>query len=772
MNEKKIALLIISDDYSDTQFKALKAPQTDGEQLASVLRDKTIGQYDVQLIVNNPHYKILERIEASLKNCGRNDLVILYFSGHGIKDDRGQLFFATTNTNTDLLMATAISATTINDLMARCRSKRKVLLLDTCYSGAFAKGMTHKAGGQMDVRSFFEQGTGHVVMTASDAMQYAFEEDGIRGESKGSIFTSTIVEGLKTGRADVDADGMISFDDLYDFVRSEVSEKRPEQQPHKWLFGVEGKLILAKNPNPAAKALPEDIVNAINSPIPSVVIGGIEVLIAMLEKNDLGETLAAKQALESLVDHDSKSVSSSARKALALDRADTVQPDKVVAVSARKPVAEEPATVMRRDPAGETFFSQKPAAESQINSKWFSLVAFGMLFGLLNSFSVDMLTIQLFPLQIWFSFVIGYRYHRRFAIIAGALIFFPNLIYHLIGLSAGETDFVGGLIPMAFRGSAYAGRAANLFYSPLSCRTLGLAYFYYALFPLAVAVVKAKLDEQSESTDFISDDKLNLAGSAKFVMSLVILLISFAANTGAAQLEGFYAIMVLMSLWIYRYGLEQTRGLFAFFMMTQIISFRTDTFIVFRSVNDVDLPVFLLLMVGYSRLKIDRYMPENYLGYIWAMIFICFFLNFSFNPTPRIWMVMAAFALPLIFILGHKYGSRLGLRAGIILGCIAALSYRLSDSIYWGGFNTDFILGAPLIGYLGGIDFVRKDFLANGMKIFGAYYGAVLIASVLTYGFDLVSRADDLINIGFSLALLLFLSIFTQKSEQAEKINV
>jgi uncharacterized RDD family membrane protein YckC len=58
------------------------------------------------------------------------------------------------------------------------------------------------------------------------------------------------------------------------------------------------------------------------------------------------------------------------------------------------------------------------------------------------------------------------------------------------------------------------------------------------------------------------------------------------------------------------------------------------------------------------------------------------------------------------------------------------------------------------------------------MKIFGAYYGAVLIASVLTYGFDLVSRADDLINIGFSLALLLFLSIFTQKSEQAEKINV
>jgi hypothetical protein len=135
-------------------------------------------------------------------------------------------------------------------------------------------------------------------------------------------------------------------------------------------------------------------------------------------------------------------------------------------------------------------------------------------------------------------------------------------------------------------------------------------------------------------------------------------------------------------------------------------------------------------------------------------------------------MVMAAFALPLIFILGHKYGSRLGLWAGIILGCIAALSYRLSDSIYWGGFNTDFILGAPLIGYLGGIDFVRKDFLANGMKIFGAYYGAVLIASVLTYGFDLVSRADDLINIGFSLALLLFLSIFTQKSEQAEKINV
>jgi energy-coupling factor transporter transmembrane protein EcfT len=186
---------------------------------------------------------------------------------------------------------------------------------------------------------------------------------------------------------------------------------------------------------------------------------------------------------------------------------------------------------------------------------------------------------------------------------------------------------------------------------------------------------------------------------------------------------------------------------------------------VFQSVNDVDLPVFLLLMVGYSKLKIDTNMPENYLGYIWAMIFICFFLNFSFNPTPRILMVMAAFALPLIFILGHKYGSRLALRAGVILGCIAALGFRLSDSFYWGGINTDFILGAPLIGYLGGTDFVKKDFLANGMKIFGAYYGAVLIASIMTYGFDLASRADDLLNIGFSLALLLFLSLYSQKPE-------
>ena len=65
--------------------------------------------------------------------------MLLYFSCHGIKDEDGQLYFAATNTRRKLLDATAISAHFENRVMFRSRSRKQLLLLDCCYSGAFAK---------------------------------------------------------------------------------------------------------------------------------------------------------------------------------------------------------------------------------------------------------------------------------------------------------------------------------------------------------------------------------------------------------------------------------------------------------------------------------------------------------------------------------------------------------------------------------------------------------------------------------------------------------
>ncbi|MFZ0514400.1 MAG: tetratricopeptide repeat protein [Candidatus Nitrosopolaris sp.] len=138
--------------------------------------------------------------------------------------------------------------------MFRSRSRRQVLLLDCCYSGAFARGLVPRADKTIHTNEYFDQGLGRVVLTASDAMQYFFEENTLRVEvtNPGSIFTRAIVDGLKTGKADLNILTKmvnISYNELYDYTYDRVVMDTPFQRPGKWVFGVEVDLVIAKNPH-------------------------------------------------------------------------------------------------------------------------------------------------------------------------------------------------------------------------------------------------------------------------------------------------------------------------------------------------------------------------------------------------------------------------------------------------------------------------------------------------------------------------------------------
>ena len=114
--------------------------------LALVLRDPSIGDFQVETLLNEPSFKVNQTIESFFADRKRDDLLLLYFSGHGLKDDEGRLYFATPNTLRKRLRTTTIQAALVNDVMRYSASKRQVVVLDCCYSGAFARGMTIKAG--------------------------------------------------------------------------------------------------------------------------------------------------------------------------------------------------------------------------------------------------------------------------------------------------------------------------------------------------------------------------------------------------------------------------------------------------------------------------------------------------------------------------------------------------------------------------------------------------------------------------------------------------
>ncbi len=309
MTEKRYALIIATYQYDDIDLRQLISPAHDAEALSQILKDPVIGGYDVKVLMNKPSYDVKLEVETFFSDRGREELLLLYFTGHGIKDEDGKLYFSTKDTNRKLIRATAVEANFVNDVMQRSRSRRQVLLLDCCYSGAFARGMVGKADRAIGTRERFE-GSGRVVLTASDAMQYSFEGKQVEGKGVPSVFTSSLVHGLKSGEADRDSDGKISLDELYDYVHDRVIDKTPEQRPGKWNFGVQGQIIIARNPNPIIKPveLPKELTDAMENPLSGIRKGAVDELDSFLNGKNMGLALSALEALKRMKDDDSTKV--------------------------------------------------------------------------------------------------------------------------------------------------------------------------------------------------------------------------------------------------------------------------------------------------------------------------------------------------------------------------------------------------------------------------------------------------------------------------------
>jgi formylglycine-generating enzyme required for sulfatase activity len=314
----RFALVIAADNFEDPGLRRLLSPQADVEALARVLADPDICRFEVQKIVNKRSYEVARMAEEFFSNRHRDDLLLLYYTGHGLKDETGQLYFAMQDTSRSLLGSTTFAARFVNDLMSRSRSRTKVLFLDCCHSGAFARGMVNKADTTVHTAENFA-GHGRIVLTASDAMQYAFEGDDLTGEGVRSFFTRFLIEGLTTGQADLNGDGEVDLDELYDYVYERVITESPAQQPGKWAWDVTGRVVIAHSPA-GAMALPIELQAALESPFAGVRLGAVEELASILQSRDVRLAEAAAKALHTCADDDSKRVSESAARALAGER--------------------------------------------------------------------------------------------------------------------------------------------------------------------------------------------------------------------------------------------------------------------------------------------------------------------------------------------------------------------------------------------------------------------------------------------------------------------
>ncbi|MFQ4141111.1 serine/threonine phosphatase [Chlorogloeopsis sp. ULAP02] len=253
----KVALLIGVSEYDEPSLNPLPAAVQDIKAIQRVLQHPDMGGFaeaDIKVLENPQRQAMEEAIEAIFSSRRRDDLVLLFFSGYGIKDDIGRLYLATRQTRKnnqgELVKTSATAANLIHDVMENSRSRKQVIILDCCFSGAFGEGMRAKDDGSLDIKNQLvetknpEEVEGRAVLTSSTATQYSFEQQG----SELSVYTRYLVEGIEKGAADTDNDGVISVDELHEYARKKVQEAAPAMKPG--IFAVrEGyKIQLAKAP--------------------------------------------------------------------------------------------------------------------------------------------------------------------------------------------------------------------------------------------------------------------------------------------------------------------------------------------------------------------------------------------------------------------------------------------------------------------------------------------------------------------------------------------
>ncbi|HUT57522.1 MAG TPA: caspase family protein [Phycisphaerae bacterium] len=206
---ERFAVVIGIDEYQ--ALGKLTVCRNDARVLARVLIE-TGGYAEGRVVLmtddatepqNRPTLATMKRrIEQVAGLAGKDDTVLVYFSGHGITKD-GQGYLVPMDGDAD----SAIPLASVREALAKSKAASKVLILDACHAGSAVKGV----GGIAP--SLVADVPGLVMLLSSAADQVSYpDENGTR-----SVFSKYLAEGL-SGAADGDADETVTVAELGAFV--------------------------------------------------------------------------------------------------------------------------------------------------------------------------------------------------------------------------------------------------------------------------------------------------------------------------------------------------------------------------------------------------------------------------------------------------------------------------------------------------------------------------------------------------------------------------
>jgi Caspase domain len=249
--------------YESSAVPRLRYAVADADAIYKTLLAAGFKKENVLLLTDRTERKpTLRNIKWALgtflaRSANKDDLVMIYFAGHGASevDQRGierdglSKYLVPLDADPDDLYSTALPMDEMQNVLARIEAERVTVFLDACYSGAaggrtFASTKTRSVSVDEIFLDRLARSKGRAIVTASRPTELSIE----LAELGHGIFTYYLVRGLQ-GYADNNRDGVVSLQELYEYLAQEVARKSRQVggNQHPMLKGeLEGVLPLTR----------------------------------------------------------------------------------------------------------------------------------------------------------------------------------------------------------------------------------------------------------------------------------------------------------------------------------------------------------------------------------------------------------------------------------------------------------------------------------------------------------------------------------------------
>ncbi|MGW1588326.1 caspase, EACC1-associated type [Streptomyces sp. NPDC002386] len=205
------AILIGVSNYEDQSLPKVPAAQFSLQGMYSVLTDPELCGWPEDRVTVFEDPPVATKLAQRLRRIAEETtgVLLVYFVGHGILSETGELCLAVSETESKDPDLTGLEYERVRRALTGSPARAKMVIMDCCYSGRAIMGLS-KTGNQMaDVTDV----SGVYTLTAADGIAYALPPIGKSEAPLATSFTRALVDSIRLGIAGKSE--YLTLNDLY-----------------------------------------------------------------------------------------------------------------------------------------------------------------------------------------------------------------------------------------------------------------------------------------------------------------------------------------------------------------------------------------------------------------------------------------------------------------------------------------------------------------------------------------------------------------------------